>query len=79
MTNLERKSQHSSTLFLSLPEHLRLFSAAQVAVILQVDKIGVRRLVREGKLEGKRIGAQIRISQTAIEKYLERVEAQARR
>jgi len=59
-----------NVLLSELPGALRLYSAEQVARILQVNPIAVRRMVRLGKLEGRRVGYQIRVSQAALEKYI---------
>lgn len=70
-TNQLRKDRHTEMLLSSLPDALRLYSPKQVARILQVDPILVRRMVREGQTDGWRVGCQIRVPQTSLEKFLQ--------
>ena len=66
----------------SFPDSLRLYSVRQVARILQITETAVRKLIFEGKLSACRVGVLIRISQPALEEFLEKnpcTEPDARR
>ena len=64
-------STNASTCETYLPENLRLYSVQQVAKILQVRESAVRKLIYEKKLAAVRVGVLIRVSQIALEEFLE--------
>jgi excisionase family DNA binding protein len=55
----------------TLPAALRIYSVQQVAQILQLNEAGVRRLIVSGQLAASRVGVLWRITQPALESFLE--------
>jgi excisionase family DNA binding protein len=55
----------------------KLYTVAEVAAILQVSVVTVRRLIHRGELNGYWIGRQYRISEQQLREYLERAKEQA--
>ena len=48
-----------------------LFTIEEVAEMLKVKPITVRRLIADGQIETVRVGRQIRISESAYNKYVQ--------
>lgn len=46
-----------------------LFSVSQVAILLKVHSLTVRRYIKEGKLRAVRVGGNIRIPQSAVNDF----------
>ena len=49
---------------------LKLYTAEQVAKILQMNLVVVRRKLRSGEIKGKKTGKLWRVSEQALKNYL---------
>ena len=52
------------------------YTINQLAELLEVAEITVRRMVRDGQITFYRIGSQIRINRADVENYLEQVRVE---
>jgi excisionase family DNA binding protein len=48
------------------------YTIEEVAKILKVSAATVRKLIKSGEIETFRVGSQIRITQEALDKYVQR-------
>jgi putative molybdopterin biosynthesis protein len=48
-----------------------IYTIEEVAQILKISVMTVRRLIKAGKLESFRAGQKIRITQAALDKYIQ--------
>jgi excisionase family DNA binding protein len=53
-----------------MAEQRQFYTVEEVATMLRVSKETIRRLIAEGRLEGVRVGHQVRISKDALDKFL---------
>jgi excisionase family DNA binding protein len=49
-----------------------VYTIEEVAKILRVSEATIRRLVRNGELEGFYVGSQLRVTADALDRYMQR-------
>jgi excisionase family DNA binding protein len=49
---------------------IKLLTVDEIATILRVSKVFVRRLLREGKIKGRKVGRDWRVEETELQRYI---------
>jgi excisionase family DNA binding protein len=58
-----------------MTQQQRVYTLKEVGDLLQVSEQTVRRLIREGQLQAIRVGVQLRVTQAALDAYLNQSSA----
>lgn len=53
-----------------IPDSMKLYTLQEAAEILKVNPRSVHRYKKDGRLETKKIGGRLRISQEALERFI---------
>jgi excisionase family DNA binding protein len=51
---------------------MKLYTAKEIAEILQINMFTVLRYIREGKLEHIKVGSQYRVTEKQLDKFLKK-------
>lgn len=54
----------------TLPESMKIYTLKEAAEILKVNIRSVHRYKKDGRLEAKKVGGQWRVTQEAIERFI---------